>query len=107
MDLLESALRLSTPLVFAALGGVLSERVGVVNIALEGMLLGGAFTGMAAAHATGNPWLGMLAALIAGGVIGLLHALLVLRLRVDAIISGVGLNLLAAGLSTSLARAKF
>src|SRR5438034_1364175 len=62
MELLESALRLSTPLVFAALGGVLSERVGVVNIALDAMLLSGAFAAMAAADRTGPPWLGVAAA---------------------------------------------
>lgn len=107
MELLESALRLSTPLVFAALGGVLSERVGVVNIALEGMLLGGAFCAMAAASLTHNPWLGIAGGLLCGAILGLLHALLVLRLRVDAIISGVGLNLLALGLTTFLLRSSF
>jgi len=107
MDLVEAALRLSTPLVFAALGGVLSERVGVVNIGLEAMLLGGAFCAMAATHALGNSWLGIAAAAVCGLVLGLLHALLVLRLRVDAIISGVGLNLLALGLTTALLRSSF
>lgn len=107
MELLESALRLSTPLVFAALGGVLSERVGVVNIALEGMLLGGAFCAMAAASVSQNPWLGVGGALLCGAVLGLLHAALVLRLRVDAILSGVGLNLLALGLTTFLLRSSF
>lgn len=107
MELLESALRLSTPLVFAALGGVLSERVGVVNIALEGMLLSGAFAGMAGMYRTGNPWLGILSAALAGLALALLHALLVLRLRVDAIISGVGINLLALGITTFLLRSAF
>lgn len=107
MNLLDSAIRLSIPLVFAALGGVLSERVGVVNIALEGMLLGGAFAAMAATAATGNPWLGVLAGAACGAVLGLLHALFVLRLRVDAIISGVGLNLLTLGLTTFLLRAVY
>jgi len=105
MSLLDSAIRLSIPLVFAALGGVLSERVGVVNIALEGMLLAGAFAAMAVAAATGNPWLAILAGAGCSLVLGLLHALFVLRLRVDAIISGVGLNLLAVGLTTFLLRA--
>lgn len=105
MNLLDSAIRLSIPLVFAALGGVLSERVGVVNIALEGMLLAGAFAAMAVAAATGNPWLAILAGAGCSLVLGLLHALFVLRLRVDAIISGVGLNLLAVGLTTFLLRA--
>ncbi len=107
MELFESALRLSTPLVFAALGGVLSERSGVVNIALEAMLLGGAFAAMAVASGTGHPWAGIGAAALCGLLLGLLHALLVLRLRVDAIISGVGLNLLAMGLTTFLLRSLF
>lgn len=105
MEILESALRLATPLVFAALAGVLSERVGVVNLALEGMLLGGAFAAMAAAAASHCGWIGVLAGLVCGLLIGLLHALLVLRLRVDAIISGVALNLLALGGTTYFQRA--
>lgn len=105
MEILESTLRLATPLVFAALGGVLSERAGVVNIALEGKLLVGAYTAAAVAHAAGCPWIGMAGALAAGMLLALLHALLVLQLRVDAIISGVGLNLMALGLTTFLHRA--
>jgi len=107
LDLLESALRLSTPLVFAALGGVICERVGVVNIALEGKLLAGAFAAMAATAATGNPWLGVLAGWATGMLMGILHALFVLKLRVDAIISGVALNLLAAGATTFLLRSYY
>jgi simple sugar transport system permease protein len=105
MELLESALRLSTPLIFAVLGGVLSERVGVVNIALEGMLLAGAFAAMAAAAAAGSPWLAVGAAGGTGLVVGLLHAAFTLRLRIDPIISGVGINLLAVGVTTFLLRA--
>lgn len=107
MDVLESAIRLSTPLLFAALGGVLSERVGIVNIALEGMLLSAAFVAMIAAHASGSAWLGILAGAAAGLAIGLLHTFLVLRLRVDAIISGIGLNLLSLGLTTFLLRSLY
>lgn len=107
MELLESALRLSVPMVFAALGGVLSERVGVVNIALEGVLLGGAFAAMAVAHLASNPWIGVAGALLAGSLLALLHGYLVLKLRVDAIISGVSLNLLVLGLTTFLSRARF
>ena len=107
MELIESAIRLSIPLVFAALGGVLSERVGVVNIGLEAMLLSGAFAAMAATSATGNPWIGIAAAAGCGLLLALLHAFLVLRLRVDAIISGVGLNLLAVGLTTFLLRSVY
>ncbi len=102
MELIESALRVSTPLVFAALGGVLSERVGVVNIGLEGMLLAGAFAAWTVAFHTGDPWIGLLAAAVVGILLGLLHAFAVLKLRVDAIISGVAINLLAAGLTSYL-----
>ena len=97
IELLHAALRLATPLLFAAMAGVLSERAGVVNIALEGMLLLGAFFGVVAAHATGHPWLGVAGAAAAGGVAGALHGLLTLRGRVDHVISGLGINLLALG----------
>jgi simple sugar transport system permease protein len=107
MELLESTLRLSTPLLFAVLGGVLSERVGVVNIALEGILLSGAFAAMAFAAVTGQPWLGIVGAAACGTLVALLHAFAVLKLRVDAIISGVALNLLALGVTTFLLRARF
>jgi general nucleoside transport system permease protein len=107
MELLESALRLSIPLLFAALGGVLSERVGVINIALEGMLLGGAFAAMAAASATGQPWAGVAGAALCGFALALIHSLMVLRLRVDAVISGVGINLFALGMTTFLLRSVF
>jgi simple sugar transport system permease protein len=107
LELIESTIRLSIPLIFAALGGVLSERVGVVNIALEGILLAGAFAAMAAASVTGQPWLGIVAAALCGLAVALLHALLVLPCRVDAIISGVGINLLAGGLTTLLLRSVF
>src|SRR5437867_938238 len=89
------------------MAGVLSERAGVVNIALEGMLLLGAFFGVLAAHATGHPWLGVAGAAAAGVAAGALHGLLTLRGRVDHVISGLGINLLALGLTTFLLRAMF
>jgi simple sugar transport system permease protein len=79
----------------------------VLNIALEGMLLSGAFTSAAATFYTGNPWLGILAALIAGGLVGLLHAFLCVTLRVDQLVSGLAINLVAAGLTSFLARLVF
>lgn len=94
-----SALRLATPLLFAALGGILSERAGVINIALEGKLLAGAFAAAAATLATGDPWLGVAAGAGAGILLGLLHALFGVVLRGDQIVVGVALNLLAAGAS--------
>lgn len=85
----------ATPLALAALGGVLSERAGVVNIALEGLILTGAFVGVWAGAA--SPIFGLVAALVAGALLGLLHAFLTQRTRMDHVISGLGINLLAAG----------
>jgi simple sugar transport system permease protein len=95
--LLASALRLATPLLFAAMGGVLSERAGVANVALEGKLLAGAFASAAVAYQFGNPWLGALAGLAAGAIFGALLVLFAVRLRGDAIVTGIALNLLALG----------
>ena len=106
-DYLVATLRLAVPLGFAALGGLYSERSGVLNIALEGMLLTGAFTSAAATFSTGNPWLGILASLIAGGLVGLLHAVLCMTLRVDQLVSGLAINLVASGLTSFLARLVF
>jgi len=100
--LIASAFRLATPLLFAALGGILSERSGVINIALEGKLLAGAFAAAVAAVATGNPWIGVAAAVAAGAGTGLLHALFGVVLRGDQIVVGVALNLLVAGLTQFL-----
>ncbi|MBW4511605.1 MAG: ABC transporter permease [Scytonematopsis contorta HA4267-MV1] len=100
IDYLIASIRLTTPLAFAALGGLYSERSGILNIALEGMLLTGAFTSSVATFYTGNPWIGIAAALIAGGIIGLLHAFLSVTLRVDQLVSGLAINLVAAGLTS-------
>ncbi len=97
---LAAALALSTPLIFGALAGVVSERSGVVNIAIEGQLLTGAFAGVVVASATGSVWVGFIAAPIAGALIGALLALFAVRYNVDHIIVGVVLNTFALGLTT-------
>jgi simple sugar transport system permease protein len=89
--------RMAVPYACAALGGVWSERSGVVNIALEGMLLASGLGGVIAQHATGSAWLGVLAGAATGAAFGLAHAALCVRGRVDAIVSGIALNLVAAG----------
>ena len=103
--LFAAALRMATPLVFASIGGMFSERAGIVNIALEGMMLTGAFSGVLATFATGNPWIGVLASVLAGGLLGYLHAILTVKFAGNQIVSGTGINLLALGATAYLCQA--
>ncbi len=93
----DAALRMATPLILAALGGMFSERSGVVNIALEGILLTGAFASIVATWFTGDPWAGALAGVLAGMLVALLHAVITVTFKADQIVSGVAINLLAMG----------
>ena len=95
--LLHVALTKSAPLTLAAIGGLLSERAGVVNVGLEGAMLAGAYAAAVGSLATGNPWSGLLIGGAAGAALGLLHAFACIRLRSDHILSGVAVNLLALG----------
>ena len=104
-DLVYATLRLMTPLLFAALGGLLCERAGVLNIGLEGMMLGGGLTAYVVALRTDNPWLGILAALVVGAATGLLFAVVVVTFRANQIVSAVGLNILMLGLTGVALRA--
>jgi general nucleoside transport system permease protein len=89
----------ATPLTLAALGGVMSERSGVVNIALEGIMLTGAFVGYAVAFLSHNLWLGIIAAIVAGMLIASIHAILAISFIVDQIVSGTVINILAVGVT--------
>ncbi len=87
----------STPLVFAALGGVLGERSGVVNIGLEGIMIAGAFTGVVVSGLTGSPVLGALAGIVAGALLAAILAYVATRLAYDQIVAGTGVNIVALG----------
>lgn len=97
----------SAPLIFGALGGVLSERAGVVNIGIEGMMVMGAFAGAGVGYYSGNPWLGFLVAGIAGGLVALMHALAAITFKADQTISGIAINLIGPGLALFLCRLFF
>jgi general nucleoside transport system permease protein len=98
-DLIASMLVFSTPLVFAGIGGMFSERSGVVNIGLEGMMLMGAFWGVYGADKTGSWVGGLLIAMLAGGLLALVHAIFAIHLRADQIVGGTAVNFLALGIT--------
>lgn len=105
--LLVNTLMYSSPLIFAALGGVISERSGVVNIGIEGMMTIGAFAGATVGYFTANPWLGFISAGIAGAVIGLFHAIASITFMADQTISGVAINFIGPGFSLFASRLFF
>jgi ABC-type uncharacterized transport system permease subunit len=105
--LIFSTVRLATPLILAALGGLFSERAGVINIALEGMMLAGAFTAAAMTYASGSPWIGLLAALVAGVFVASIHAVACIRYKADQVVVGTAINILMIGLPGFLSGALF
>jgi simple sugar transport system permease protein len=107
ISVLASMVRLSTPLILAALGGLFSERSGVINIALEGMMLSGAFTAAAVTAKIHNPWIGLLAAGIAGLLVAVIHAVATIRYRADQVVVGTAINILFLGIPALLSGAMF
>ena len=100
--ILQTTLQRSVPITFGALSGILCERAGVVNIAIEGMLLSAAFTSAVVASATANPWIGIVAGVVTGGLMAALLAVLAIRYLVDQIIAGVVINILVVGITSFL-----
>src|SRR5262245_38875443 len=91
--LIFSTIRLATPLILAAIGGLFSERSGVINIALEGMMLAGAFTAAAVTYSSGSPWVGLLASIGAGLLIAWIHAVACIRYKADQVVVGTAINI--------------
>jgi ABC-type uncharacterized transport system permease subunit len=99
---LTAGVRLALPVAMAALGALIGERAGVLNLGLEGMMLSGAFAGYSATRATGSPWIGLLAGLVTGAVCGAGFALVVVTVRANQIVSGLAFTLLASSATTYL-----
>jgi len=102
METIWSALRLSIPVAIAALGAIINERSGVLNLGLEGMMLTGAFGGFVVADSTGSAWLGVLAGPVVGALCGAVFALLVVSIRANQIVTGLAFTLLATSATTYL-----
>ncbi|MEN3810220.1 ABC transporter permease, partial [Chromobacterium piscinae] len=106
-SLLDSTVRVATPLVLAALAGMFSERSGVVDISLEGKMLAAAFASAAAAYVTHNPWIGLLAGMMAAVSLAMVHAFVSVTYNGNQLISGMAINTIASGITPVLALAWF
>ena len=107
LAILYSTIRLATPLLLAGLGGLLSERSGVINIALEGLMLAGAFTAATVTHYAGSPWIGLFAAVAAGVFIASIHAVACIQFDANQVVTGTAINILMLGVPTLLSGALF
>ncbi len=105
LSLIFSTIRFATPLILAALGGMFSERSGVINIALEGLMLAGAFTAAVITYESGNPFLGLLCGMVAGACLALVYAIACIKFEADQVVAGFGINILMLGLPALLSSA--
>jgi general nucleoside transport system permease protein len=103
--LIFSTIRFATPLIFAALGGMFSERSGVINIALEGLMLAGAFTAAVVTYETGNPFFGLLCGMISGAALAFVYAIACIKFEADQVVAGFAINILMLGLPALLSGA--
>lgn len=94
---LAQTLRIAVPYLFAAAGGVLAERAGIISLTLEGFMLGGAFSAMLGSYYSGDPWIGVLCGIAGGLALGMVHAVSTIRFKADQVVSGIAINLLAIG----------
>jgi simple sugar transport system permease protein len=99
ISFLTQMIRIAVPYLFAASGGVIAERSGIISLSLEGYMLTGAFSATLGAHYSGSAWIGVLAGIFGGLVFGLLHAIASIRYKADQVVTGIAINLLAIGVT--------
>jgi simple sugar transport system permease protein len=99
VSFLMQMIRIAIPYLFAASGGVVAERAGIVSLTLEGFMLSGAFAAVVGTHYSGSPWIGVLSGMFGGLVFALIHAIATIRYRADQVVVGVAINLLAIGVT--------
>jgi simple sugar transport system permease protein len=104
---LAQTLRIAIPYLFAASGGVVSERAGLIGLGLEGYMLGGAFCGAVTSYYTGSPWMGLVGAVAGGALTALLYAVTAIRFRADQVVVGIAINLLVSGVTRFFLRLAF
>ncbi len=104
ITILAASVTAGTPLLYAALGEILTERSGILNLGVEGMMLTGAVCGFIAAQITGNPWAGVMASLLAGGLVASIHAFLTVSLKANQVVCGLALTTFGIGLSGYLGK---
>jgi len=107
VDFLAQVIRIAIPYLFAAAGGVMAEKAGVVSLALEGFMLSGAFAAVLGTFYSGSPWIGLLCGIAAGLLFGLVHAVASIRYRADQIVVGIAINLLVIGITRFFLRLAF